>query len=66
MLERLVGNLRLRYEVAITLAELRFLRVRDRCLALCGMRKADPPASPSPSKPGAPAPKQTRKRKRRR
>jgi len=55
MLGRLVESLRLRFAVAITLAELRFLRAWVTLKARCGMRRDVPPDLPSPSKRGVQA-----------
>ena len=55
MLGRLVESLRLRFAVAITLAELRFLRAWVTLKGLCRMKRDVPPDLPSPSKRGVQA-----------
>ena len=64
MLGRLVGNLKLRYEVAITLAELAFLRVWVMLRGRCGTKRDAPRDLPSPSKRGVQARKKMQEPKR--
>ena len=66
MLARLAGNLRLRFAVAITRAELAFWLAWARLKARCGMRKEDRHGLPSPSVRGARRVRKTPERKRER